>query len=213
MKKTISLALLLAGYALAQDVCVNNVGSGCGQWWMNSSTQVDGTYNHSTGVSTAYTANYTNVNASQDPLNAIFSWTNNTSNNSSSAVTTNNFINVWGSQSNPTSSTTNNAASGLYIGASDYSGYNNISSYVPSNTGGSTPIMGGSTATSSYESYLAMIYGLSYGTGATGPNVPSVVIPNADPTVPEPASILSMGLGLAGLAAMAYRRRSRNAAK
>lgn len=207
MKKTISLAFLLAGCALAQDVCSNNVGSGCGQWWMNSSTDVDGAYNHSTGVSTAYTANYTNVTASQDPLNAIFSWTNTTSSsNSGAAVTTNNFINVWGSQSTPTTSSTNNAASGLYINAGDYSGYTNVSSFVPSNTGGSTPIMGGSTATSSYESYLAMIYGLSYGTGTAG--IPNVVLPNADdPSVPEPASILSMGLGVAGLAVMAYRRR------
>lgn len=210
MKKTISLAFLLAGCALAQDLCVNNVGSGCGQWWMNSSSEVDGTFNHSTGVSTAYTANYTNVTASQDPLNAVFSWTGSNS-GSNSAVTTNNFINVWGSQGT-TSTTTNNSASGLYIGASDYSGYSNLSSYVPSNTGGSTPIIGGSTATSSYESYLAMVYGLSYGGRVGGTS--NVVIPNAvDPTVPEPASILTMGVGVASLAALAYRRRSRNAAK
>ncbi|BDC48394.1 hypothetical protein F183_A07100 [Bryobacterales bacterium F-183] len=179
---------------------------------MNSSTGVDGAYNHSTGVSTAYTANYTNITASQDPLNAIFSWTNNTTSSSNTAVTTNNFINVWSGLSNstPTTTTTNNAASGLFINASDYSGYSNVSSFVPTNTGGSTPIMGGSTSTNSYEAYLAMIYGISYGS-TPAPVNNSVVIPNADP-IPEPASILTMGVGVAGLAVMAYRRR-KNAAR
>jgi hypothetical protein len=205
MIKTIGLTILLSGSLFASTTagCGGvTTSSGCGQWWNSYTigTTVDGSWNQSTSVETAYTANYTNISASQDPVNSTFTWMNSGVESSSTSYANapwSLLANSGGSYSSApsTSSTSNNAYS------------NNIASTLPTNTGGSTTSSLYTNSTSSsdpYAAYLAMIYGIAYQQPRSFTQSP--IGGAADPIVPEPSSIVSMGIGLAMIAAYARRR-------
>lgn len=223
MKKLTILTLLLGSstlslFASGSGGCDSVSSSGCGAWWNNYTlgTSTDGIFAQSPGVGLSYTANYTSVSASQDPLTAAFPWIGSSS---SSTLTTSN-SSGYGSLMTSVSSvvaTTSNSTPGSSGGYGDLMTTlstgstsvptNNVASVVPTNTGGTTTMaLFSNTMVSSYSSYLAQIYGLAYGSQTTTLNFNPNAFGAADP-MPEPSSYISMGIGLAAVVAYARRRK------
>jgi len=168
------------------------------------------------GVGLSYTANFTSVAASQDPLSAAFPWIG------TSTLTTSNdsgYGSLMASVSTVVTSTSNvftSASSSSYgslmntlTQGSTQAATVNVASLVPTNTGGTTTMaLFSDAAVNSYSSYLAQIYGLAYGSQNTNANINPNAYGSADP-IPEPSSYVSMGLGLAAVLAYARHRKSK----
>ena len=223
MRKLYTLALLsslssLSLFATGAAGCDGVSGSGCGAWWNNYTlgTGTDGIFAQSTGVALAYTANFTTVAASQDPVSATFPWITSTS---STALSTNNTTSSasFGSLMTTFTSTvsTNNTSSssassyGSLLTSFTPSFTNNVASFLPTNTGGTTTSsLFSDGGTSSYSSYLAQIYALAY----ASPSGPVTTIAVNNPIfglaeTPEPSTYVSMGIGLAMVLGYARKRR------
>lgn len=86
---------------------------------------------------------------------------------------------------------------------------NNVASFLPTNTGGTTTSsLFSDGGTSSYSSYLAQIYALAY----ASPSGPVTTIAVNNPIfglaeTPEPSTYVSMGIGLAMVLGYARKRR------
>lgn len=165
----------------------------------------------SAGVGLSYTANFTSVAASQDPLAAAFPWIGNstlsTSNSSSYGSLLTSASTVATTTSNTSSAGYGNLMSTVSQGAST-----NIASLVPTNTGGSTTmgLFSDSAVNNTYSNYLSQIYGVAYGNPNTSISISTNINPNAVAfDNPEPSSYVSMGIGLAAVLAYARHRKSK----
>lgn len=196
-------------YATGTSTCADPGSSGCNPWWMSYSTSVagDGSFGRSTGVSPIYTANYTNVAASQDSLSATFSWASDASTRSSSAWTVNN---TWSSSDDFAPISSGYIPPATQSSTPTYNSYsNNVSSYIPSNSGSSvSPEL--TASSNSFFDFWYRVYMQSYGTTSSIPTIQnSGVMASAELANPEPGTWVGIGLGLVLLAAKARRMRKR----
>jgi hypothetical protein len=226
MKKLTILTILLGSsavsvFASGAGACDNVSSSGCGVWWNNYTlgTSTDGIFAQSPGVGLSYTANYTSVSASQNALTATFPWLGLGSSNTT-ATTSNDTVDyaalLFGSSSSTGSTSTagsnnssyNSILNSLTSGSTTVT-TNNVASVLPTNTGGTTTMaLFSDSAVSSYSSYLAQIYGVTYGSQTNQWGYNPNAIGNADP-IPEPSSYITIGFGLAAAVAYARRRKSK----
>lgn len=203
--------------ATGTSSCSDPASSGCSPWWVTYSTgnAGDGSFGRTTGVSPVFTSTFTNVAASQDPLSATFSWMSSSGSNASSVVTSNysNWsVNTdWSPDYNSASFTSPSytSYSTSYVSSSTNATYtSNLASMLPGS--GSDPVSPIFIGTpESYSAWFSSVYLQTYGNRSpVVPGAPSVQLSAAalDP-VPEPGTLVGVGVGLALLTALQVRRR------
>lgn len=175
--------------------CGGAIGSGCGQWWTSYAIggTADGSWNQNAGSANFYTANYTNIAATQSPLQSTFSWSS--ANNSS--FSTNNWNDF---EAMPYSSWTSGLGSSSSVTTA------NVASNVPTYTSGSASgFVDNSGFNSSYLSMLSLMYGGGTPVVVVNSNNNNRFSVAAD--APEPGTLITLGLGLGLLAAYRMRKK------